>query len=262
MAETNNNGCFSPILFIFLMVSSLTSFLTFAGISSSETVPIDAQIATPTIELVLSPIAESVTQDDLQSTIDVLDQRLSNLQANEQITVFEIEQGSNNQIIIRLDEGEVGQSDVIPLLTSNGNIEFVDFSDVENDALQSYVGTTIVTSATDENMQDAFPTILTSADMAGAEVFIDDFGNHSIEITLNDEGAQRLGTFTESNISNGMAIVLDNTVLTVPIIQSRIESPIVLSGLFTEEEANTLAIQLDSQPLPKPLELVSITQLP
>ena len=78
-----------------------------------------------------------------------------------------------------------------------------------------------------------------------------------IQFTFNQEGARAFGQFTAQNVNRPFAIVLDNKVLSAPVIRE----PILggsgqISGGFTVQGANDLAIQLRSGALPADLTVV------
>ena len=57
---------------------------------------------------------------------------------------------------------------------------------------------------------------------------------------------QKFGQFTEANIGKDLAIVLDNKVQSFPTIKARITTSGIIEGQFTIEEANDLAVMLQS----------------
>ena len=78
-----------------------------------------------------------------------------------------------------------------------------------------------------------------------------------ISFRFNQSGARKFGSFTKDNVGSPFAIVLDNKVLSAPVIRE----PILggsgqISGSFTVETANTLAVQLRSGSLPTKLTIV------
>lgn len=78
-----------------------------------------------------------------------------------------------------------------------------------------------------------------------------------ITFRFNQAGARKFGRFTQENVGRPFAIVLDDKVLSAPVIRE----PILggsgqISGSFTVESANTLAVQLRSGALPVKLTIV------
>jgi preprotein translocase subunit SecD len=78
-----------------------------------------------------------------------------------------------------------------------------------------------------------------------------------ISFRFDQSGARTFGRFTQDNVGRPFAIVLDDKVLSAPVIRE----PILggsgqISGSFTVESANNLAIQLRSGALPAKLTIV------
>lgn len=78
-----------------------------------------------------------------------------------------------------------------------------------------------------------------------------------VNFKFNIRGAQRFGQVTSESVGRSLAIVLDHKVISAP----RIQSPITggqgqISGRFTVEAANNLAILLRAGALPAPLTIV------
>ena len=78
-----------------------------------------------------------------------------------------------------------------------------------------------------------------------------------VNFKFNIRGAQRFGQVTSESVGRSLAIVLDRKVISAP----RIQSPITggqgqISGRFTVEAANNLAILLRAGALPAPLTIV------
>jgi preprotein translocase subunit SecD len=80
-------------------------------------------------------------------------------------------------------------------------------------------------------------------------------GQWVVTFRFNGKGAQRFGDATTQNVGKRFAIVLDNKILSAPTINE----PILggsgeISGHFTPESANDLAVLLRSGALPAPLK--------
>lgn len=74
---------------------------------------------------------------------------------------------------------------------------------------------------------------------------------------FNGRGARRLAHVTEENVGKPFAIVLDDKVISAPVIREPITGGSVqISGNFTLEEANSVAMQLRAGALPGHLTLV------
>ena len=99
--------------------------------------------------------------------------------------------------------------------------------------------------------------------MVSGEQLIDakqsfDQDNHPVvSITFNSAGARRFGRVTQENVNKPFAIILDDKVLSAP----NINEPILggqaqISGNFTVDSANQLAIALASGKLPVKLNVI------
>src|SRR5690348_5049520 len=71
-----------------------------------------------------------------------------------------------------------------------------------------------------------------------------------VNFTLSPEAAKRFGPFTEQNINNRMAIVLDHKVQSAPVINGRIDDTGMIEGNFGQESAHELALVLRAGALP------------
>jgi preprotein translocase subunit SecD len=70
------------------------------------------------------------------------------------------------------------------------------------------------------------------------------------EFTLSQDGGKRFGIFTGANVGNRLAVVLDNSVVSVATIQSKIDDSGRITGLGSQDEAVDLARYLRSGSLP------------
>ncbi|MFP3921788.1 MAG: protein translocase subunit SecD [Dichotomicrobium sp.] len=100
--------------------------------------------------------------------------------------------------------------------------------------------------------------IISGEDLVDAQPSFDQRSNEPIvTFRFNSSGARRFGDVTSENVGQPFAIVLDGKVISAPVIQE----PILggtgqISGDFTVEEANNLAILLRSGALPASLTIL------
>jgi preprotein translocase subunit SecD len=103
-----------------------------------------------------------------------------------------------------------------------------------------------------------YQTVMTGKDLKSATIGFDSQGKPDIEFELSEDGAVIFADYTARNIKRYLAIVLDKTVISSPIINSAIPSGKgLIEGQFTLEEARSLSIQLKYGALPVPLKVVS-----
>jgi preprotein translocase subunit SecD len=102
-----------------------------------------------------------------------------------------------------------------------------------------------------------FHTVLTGAHLKSAGVMQDQIGNFSVGLEFTDEGADIFTEYTATHIGDILGIVLDKELISFPQIKQAIPSgQASITGNFTREEANNLAIQLNYGALPIPLIVV------
>jgi preprotein translocase subunit SecD len=171
-------------------------------------------------------------------------------------------------------------------LQQTGLLEFVDFSAVDASqagALEHTVVTTdfgssstgsargqaAPTAQVTESSQPAtaspsptaatvYHTVMTGADLKNVSVTTDRVGKYQVAFELNAEGAQIFKDFTSKNVGKILAIVLDKKVISAPRIDTAItEGRGVITGNFTYDTANNLAIQLRYGSLPIPLKVAT-----
>ena len=92
--------------------------------------------------------------------------------------------------------------------------------------------------------------VITGSVMRNARPGQDEFRKWETSFTLSPDGGQRFGRYTEANVGNKLAVVLDNQIVSVATIQSKIEDSGRITGLGSEQEAEDLASYLRSGSLP------------
>ncbi len=101
-------------------------------------------------------------------------------------------------------------------------------------------------------------TVMTGDLLSDANVRIDTrFNEPYVSIDFNSVGAKRFDQITAANVGKRMAIVLDDTVYSAPVIRERISGGSAqVSGAFTSQEATDLAIVLRAGSLPAPVKIL------
>ena len=92
--------------------------------------------------------------------------------------------------------------------------------------------------------------MITGRDMRNARSGQDEFRKWETNFNLSQDGGKLFGQYTERNIGNRLAVVLDNSIVSVATIQSKIEDSGRITGLGSDEEATDLARYLRSGSLP------------
>lgn len=82
-------------------------------------------------------------------------------------------------------------------------------------------------------------------------------GKPAVAFRFNSIGTRKFAQITKENIGKVFAIILDNKVITAPIINTVInQGSGIISGNFTTQEANQTALLLRAGSLPAPLSIV------
>lgn len=99
--------------------------------------------------------------------------------------------------------------------------------------------------------------MLTGDVLSDARVSIGQFNEPYVSVTFDAKGAREFERITAENVKKRMAIVLDRVIYSAPVIQERISGGRAqISGTFTMQEANDLAIVLRAGALPAPLKII------
>lgn len=281
MTMEDNSGCLN---FLMMFVMAITGLLTLndPGALRPTQPPPQATAAvpltTPALEITFLLEDVSATQAEINETLLVMGSRLRALQADGLIGPHGLTLAYPS-IRVQMSAIDAETEVILAALRENGYIEFVDLMDTP--AAEDPSGNRILTTAqldregasysrvTGADGRTAyalgetpvFPTILDHEAILSASALALDFGGYAIELELTEAGAQRMGDFTEANIGRKLAIVLDGNILSAPTIQGRVTSPILITGLFTQSEAETLATQINSRPLPLQLSVAEVRSI-
>jgi preprotein translocase subunit SecD len=101
-------------------------------------------------------------------------------------------------------------------------------------------------------------TLLDGSTLTDARVQIDSqFNEPYVSINFDKKGARIFERITADNVNKRLAIVLDNSVYSAPVIQEKIAGGQArITGRFTTEEARDLAIVLRAGALPAPVNIL------
>lgn len=99
--------------------------------------------------------------------------------------------------------------------------------------------------------------VVTGEQLVDAQPAFDQNGRPAVNFRFNTSGARKFGDYTAENIGSPFAIVLDDEVVSAPVIQSHIPGGSgIITGNFTIEESTNLAILLRAGALPAGLEFL------
>ena len=92
--------------------------------------------------------------------------------------------------------------------------------------------------------------VITGRDLKNARPTQQQFGQNAVTFFLTPSGAEKFADVTAKNVNRRLAIILDHRVQSAPTIHERISDTGQITGSFSAEEANDLALVLRAGALP------------
>jgi preprotein translocase subunit SecD len=219
----------------------------------------DVQVIDST-RILMTPTKDGTTRalkDAMTSARDVVRRRIDP-QGTKEITV--VNQGTD-RILVEVP----GVEDPEALKRLIGQTARLEFKLVDLTADQAQIaqgrapaGSQVLPMADGSGAIAVKRRIMVSGDqLVDAKQSFDQDGRPVVSITFNTSGARRFGRTTQENTGKPFAIILDDKVLSAP----NINEPILggqaqISGGFTVESANALAVSLASGKLPVKLNVI------
>lgn len=215
------------------------------------------------LEADLPPDAE-VTTESMRTARTIVENRVNGLGVTEAV----VQQAGDRRIVVEIP-GETDPERAIATLKQTGLLEFVDMSSLSPQEANALEGTRIQTTIPVESTigdtltntltNQVFPTIMTGSGLDEVSVTQNQIGEYQISFSLKGDDVKKFADYTSANIGNVLAIVLDKQVISAPSINDAItDGQGIISGNFTAESANTLAVQLRYGSLPIPLKVVEV----
>ena len=100
-------------------------------------------------------------------------------------------------------------------------------------------------------------SVVSGKDLTNAQASFDQNNRPAVSFQFNPAGGRKFGTYTKNNIGSPFAIVLDQEVISAPVIQSHIPGGSgIITGNFSVEESNRLAILLRAGALPAEIKVL------
>ena len=214
------------------------------------------------------PADTPVSTDNLRAARTIVERRVNGLGVTEPL----VQEQGQRRISVELPGIEKPEQ-AVALLKETGLLEFVDVGrqpvtagtlirTTGSTALPSNVEALAAESKAGKQVKQEdviYPTIMSGADLESANVTRNsNTGEYVISFTLNEKGTQIFGDHTTKSTGAYLAIVLDGAVISSPTIREPITSGTgQISGQFTADSANQLALQLRYGALPVPLKVIN-----
>ena len=203
-----------------------------------------------------------ITQENMQTARGIIEDRVNGLGVSEAV----VQIAGDRRILVELP-GQQDPEQALATVKETALLEFVDFGDLSvqeasllyNAKIQTdyQTSTDNADPSTSSPNNPVFHTVITGASIKQVGVTTDGIGNPRVIFELTPEGSIIFSEFTSANIGSMLAIVLDKEVISTPRIDDAITGGQgSISGNFTIDSANELAIQLRYGSLPIPLKVV------
>lgn len=203
----------------------------------------------------MSDVKKDAQQDAFESARDVIDRRINYLGVSEP-SIQTVKIGNEFRIVVDLP-GMSNVSQAISLIGQTAQLTFWEGGRGKpqpvdpNNPLLGTLGQLLGA--------DPIPTQLTGKDLQKATVVFDPTsGKPQVQIQFTQQGARYFDEITKRNIGKVVAIVLDDQIISAPVVQTEIANgTAVISGTFTSDVAKNLSIALNAGALPAPLEVIA-----
>ena len=203
--------------------------------------------------------AEERTRNAIEQAIEVIRRRVDEMGTTEPT----IQRQGEDRILIQVpgfDDPE-RLKEVIGR-TASLDIRMVDEATPVEDALRGRVppGSEILYEPDPRGSGQEMPIVVrkrvevTGENLTLAQTTVDQFGRPAVAIRFDTVGARRFGKITTDNVGKSFAFVLDGKVVSAPVIREPIPGGNgQITGSFSVQEAETLALLLRAGALPAPL---------
>lgn len=199
------------------------------------------------------PADRAVSSEELNNTKTILENRANGLGVSEVVM-----QVAGERRIVAEFPGVSNPDEVVAALKQTALLEFVDMGDTSGIGLEGTVIVTDTDASQATNGETVYHTVMTGAALDTVGVGASTLSsNYVITFTLKADATQVFADYTTANVGKTLAIVLDKKIISAPSIKEPITGGEgSISGNFTQDSANTLAIQLRSGSLPVPMKVV------
>ena len=189
-----------------------------------------------------------IKNSSLDESLEIVRRRIDEVGTNEPTI---IKRGSD-RILVELP-GLEDPDRVKKLLGKTANLTFRLVSETEDE-----FGTeTLSFENTDDKIKVSKRIILNGDNLITAKPNVDRTNQTVVSFTLDRSGAKKFGRATTDNVGKRLAIILDNKVISAPVVNEPILGGSgVISGNFTFQTATDLALLLRSGALPAPLTII------
>lgn len=263
---------------IALGIVLVLAVIAFTPLSTKITQGLDVQGGLSVIMNASHADGTAVTDDDMDSAVNIVQQRVNSLGASETT----VQRQGASSILVQIP-GVSNSENALATLGSTGNLEFVDLNDItdSNEVAEIKAGGTSTSSTSTDTSADVTGTLSpnTSSDngmgvtlaagtytafMTGDSINTvtvnqsQTGSEYMVDLQLDSDGTSAFAQKSSELVADHgqIAIVLDGVVQSAPAVQSEIPNgQVEISGNYTYDEAKALKAVLESGSLPVTLTI-------
>lgn len=194
--------------------------------------------------------AEKTAMDSrtVQQSLEIIRRRVDEVGTREPT----IQRQGEDRILIQVP-GIGSAAELKSLIGTTAKLTFHPVLGRTADAQSSASGDLVLPAANEQGIfyvLDRSP-VVTGEELVDAQPSFDQNNRPAVSFRFNPSGARAFGDYTAQNIGKPFAIVLDNEVISAPVIQAHIAGGSgIITGNFSVEESTELAVLLRAGALP------------
>ena len=204
------------------------------------------------------PSGQTISRDALEAARSIIEQRVNALGTTEPVIQIQ----GQDRIVVEMPGVKTPEerARAISLFGETGLLEFVDAGPTPLRQGQQIETVQDCTPNGQQPEPGKYCTVLTGQHLAPAQIAVafDQQNRPQINFGWDSEGAKVFADYTQQAAQNRwyLAIVLDKTVLSSPVVNSRIEDRGVIQGSFSIQEARDIVTKLKYGALPIPMKVI------
>jgi preprotein translocase subunit SecD len=221
--------------------------VTLTGVGSND---IEVRAEGTMLIVTLSEAERAATDDrTMQQSVEIIRRRVDEVGTREPT----IQRQGTDRVLIQVP-GVGSASELKALIGTTAQLTFhpVVRQTTDKDDVPG-IGNILLPSVDEEGryyvLEDV--PVVTGEELVDAKPEFDQNGRPAVGFRFNPTGARKFGDYTAENIGNPFAIVLDDEVISAPVIQAHIAGGSgIITGSFSVEESTNLAVLLRAGALP------------
>lgn len=247
-----------------LLIVALTAFSIYKAFPPQEKINLGLDLQGGmqlVLEVELDKISEDAREDATARVVEIIRNRIDEFGVQEPV----ITQQGSQFVVIQLP-GVTDRERAKEVVAKTAHLEFKLVSN-DNDKIEQAEAGAIPTGFEWKKLRDQYTgtshvlleqkAVLTGDHLTNAWVGFGQMGEATVQIEFDKDGAKKFDQITFQNVGRQLAIVLDGSVYSAPVIRDRIPNGQgVISGNFTPEEASDLSLVLRAGALPAPVKVI------